>query len=120
VKPGDSKNKGDKGVEELNGQLWHVTGPLDIDDARDVKFHCISYVWGQGREKPGSFFDNEISISDRTRPALIAAIRAIKASGFEADGPVEEAFWIDALCVPYADGPDRYGTLERSVLRDLI
>lgn len=115
LKPGDSRKKGDKGVEELNGQLWHVSGPLDIEDARNVKFHCISYVWGQGREKPGSFFGNEISISDKTRPALIAAIRAIKASGFEADGPIEEAFWIDALCVPYADGPDRYGTLERCV-----
>ncbi|OBT41944.1 hypothetical protein VE00_07503 [Pseudogymnoascus sp. WSF 3629] len=112
LKPGDGKNKGDKGVEELNGQLWHVSEPLDIKDARSAKFHCISYVWGQGRERPGSFFGNEISISDKTRPALIAAIRAIKASGFEADGPIEEAFWIDALCVPYADGPDRYGTLE--------
>ncbi|OBT58657.1 hypothetical protein VE04_01112 [Pseudogymnoascus sp. 24MN13] len=119
LKPGDGRNKGDKGVEELNGQLWHVSEPLDIKDARSVKFHCISYVWGQGRERPGSFFDNEISISDKTRPALIAAIRAIKAAGFEADGPIEEAFWIDALCVPYADGPDRYGTLERSVFTDI-
>jgi hypothetical protein len=115
LKDGDTRKKGDKGVEEFNGQLWHVSGPLDVKDARDLKFHCISYVWGNGREEPGSFFNNQISISDRTRPALIAAIAAVKASGFEVDGPVEEAFWIDALCVPQDDGPDRYGTLERLV-----
>lgn len=115
LKDGDGRKRGDRGVEEIYGQLWQITEPLDVEDARNLKFHCISYVWGDGREEPGSFFDNQISISDQTRHALAAAINAVKSSDFEHDGPVEEAFWIDALCVPHADGPDRYGTLERSV-----
>lgn len=108
---------GDKDTEMLNGTNWCVKGPLDIHDANRLKYHCVSYVWGFGREKVGGLFNSQIEISDQTRPALEAAIRAVEAAQWKGEGPIVRAFWIDAICVPQKDGPEREATLERFVLR---
>jgi hypothetical protein len=103
----------EKGDEELNGKLWRVTGPHDMSDMKKLKFCCVSYVWGQGIEQKGSFFDSKKTISDRTRPALAAAIKAASLVQDEANRPTVEAFWIDAICIPQLESPERFKTLER-------
>src|SRR5947207_12130734 len=75
---------------ELEGHQWHLTKEeLDVSDQEKLNFICISYTWGNGRV-PGPFRDN-YDISDRTIPALIAAMT---------HRPSCKRFWIDALCVP--------------------
>jgi len=61
----------------------------DSGDDEDSTFTCISYTWGP--VKVSSPFHNSYQISDRTVPALTAAIKA---------RPDCKRFWIDAFCVP--------------------
>ncbi|KAJ5042320.1 uncharacterized protein L3040_004872 [Drepanopeziza brunnea f. sp. 'multigermtubi'] len=99
------------GDEEINGRLWRVTGAHD-PDTMGLKFHCVSYVWGPGVEPLGSFFGCKREISDQTRPALTAAIKAADVIQGELKGERTEAFWIDAICIPQLEVPARYKTLE--------
>lgn len=99
-------------TEWLCGSQWRVSGPIDVGRQANLKYHCISYVWGQGRSKEG-LFQSQIPISDQTRPALEAAIEAADAAAKHSDVPDVKAFWIDAVCVPQTDGPKRKATLER-------
>lgn len=116
IVPTAEKQPGD---EEIHGKLWRVTGPYDITSTTPgtlpVHFHCVSYVWGPSTEKKGSFFNCERDISDQTRPALAAAIKAasVAIAQNESDAPIVEAFWIDAICIPQLEVPERYKTLER-------
>jgi hypothetical protein len=103
------------GDEEIHGKLWRVTGPHDIKDLGNLKFYCVSYVWGPKTEKKGSFFNCKIEISDQTRPALAAAIKAAGVVQDESDKPIVEAFWIDAICIPQLESRERFKTLERYV-----
>jgi Heterokaryon incompatibility protein (HET) len=108
------------GDEEINGRLWRVTGPHDPKQIKNHKFYCISYVWGPGVEEQGSFFDCKRQISDKTRPALEAAIKAAEAVQAKSKGGKVEAFWIDAICIPQLESSKeekekRQATLERSV-----
>lgn len=100
------------GDEEINNRRWRVTGPHD-PATKDLKFHCVSYVWGHGVEKRGSFFNCQRDISDQTRPALEAAIKAAEVIHRDLGGEKVEAFWIDALCIPQLEGSPRLKTLER-------
>lgn len=113
LKDEDGKSKGDKDVEELNGKLWTLTGPHKVTNPGDIRFQCVSYVWGQGRQEINTFFGNKIRISDLTRPALEAAMRAVEVARTTKGESKADAFWIDAICVPQADGPSRQRTLER-------
>ncbi|KAG4442380.1 hypothetical protein IFR05_002158 [Cadophora sp. M221] len=99
------------GDEEINSHLWRVTGPND-PATKDLKFHCVSYVWGRGVEKRGSFFNCQREISDQTRPVLEAAIKAAEVIHRDLGGEKVEAFWIDALCIPQLEGSPRLKTLE--------
>lgn len=110
VATGEAKEKGD---EKLNGIWWRVKGPIDSSEIDSMKFHCVSYVWGTGVDKAGSFFDCKRDISDMTKPALEAAMKAVDAMRDQDGMEVAEAFWIDALCVPQKEGENRHGTLER-------
>lgn len=101
------------GDEFINGRSWRVTAPIDTQRARGFKFHCVSYVWGPGTSPIGSLFNCQIQISDQTRPALEAAIKAAEAAVEQWGGERVEAFWIDAICIPQAECPARYKTLER-------
>jgi hypothetical protein len=120
VEPGVMREKFD---EEINGRLWRVTGPYKHEQIKDLKFHCISYVWGAGVAEAGTFFDCKRPISDKTRPALEAAIKAAKSlKGDDRKHKLEEveAFWIDALCIPQMETTlrereARQATLERYV-----
>jgi hypothetical protein len=115
VEPGVMREKGD---EEIKGRLWRVTGPHSPEQIKHLKFHCISYVWGPGTEEAGSFFDCKRPISDKTRLALEAAIKAaelLKREDFRPQIEKVEAFWIDALCIPQLEGESRQATLERYV-----
>lgn len=112
VPKGEARQTGD---EKLNGKWWRVNGPIESSEMRSTKFHCVSYVWGQGFSKAGSFFDCKRDISDKTRPALEAAIKAVEAMHRIDGGEVVETFWIDALCVPQMEGLSRHATLERYV-----
>jgi hypothetical protein len=98
IDQGAEKQQGD---EEINGRLWRVTGPHDPKHIKNHKFYCISYVWGPGQ------------ISDKTRPALEATIKAAKAVQAESKRGKGEAFWIDAICIPQLEGYARHATLER-------
>lgn len=100
------------GDEKLNNKWWRVEGPIDIENADVMKYHCVSYVWGSGREKRGELFNSKIEISDQTRPALEASLRAADTLYARSELPSTPAFWIDAICVPQEDGPARYGSLE--------
>ncbi|CAG8972474.1 hypothetical protein HYALB_00001164 [Hymenoscyphus albidus] len=103
---------GQKGDEEINGRLWRVTGPHDNHEITKLKFNCISYVWGIGVEPRGSFFDCKREISDQTRPALTAAMKAAEKLHAGSGGERIEAFWIDAICIPQLEVPARFKTLE--------
>src|SRR5438034_11487271 len=81
--------EGSAGSVQLEGYHWRLAKE-DLDQ-EDLDFTCISYTWGEGRV-PSPFRDN-FDVSDRTIPALIAAI---------AHRPSCERFWIDAFCVPAA------------------
>lgn len=111
VPEGRSRQKGD---EDINGKLWRVTGPYENQDISKLNFTCISYVWGTGIEPVGSFFDCKRDISDQTRPALAAAMKAAERLQ-EPGGEKLEAFWIDAICIPQLEVPARFKTLERCV-----
>src|ERR1700712_188136 len=91
--PGDSDNGP---TETLNGKLWRLIGPLEIKKIHSIKYHCISYVWGHGREEVGKLFNAQLRVSDQTRPALEAAMKAVAAAHDESKGPLVEAFWVDA------------------------
>jgi hypothetical protein len=103
------------GDEEIHGKLWRVTGPHNIKDLENLKFYCVSYVWGPGTEKEGSFFNCKREISDQTKPALAAAMKAAGVIQSEPDRPIVDAFWIDAICIPQLVSPERFKTLERYV-----
>jgi Heterokaryon incompatibility protein (HET) len=121
VEPGAMR---EKGHEEISGRLWRVTGPYKHEQIKDLKFHCISYVWGPGVAEAGSFFDCKRPISDKTRPALEAAIKAAESLTRDDRKHIlekVEAFWIDALCIPQMENTlrekeARQATLERCVL----
>ncbi|ROW16656.1 hypothetical protein VPNG_01707 [Cytospora leucostoma] len=85
---------------EVEGDLWRLR-PYDLNEvtADSLKFICISYSWGLGRE-PSPFHD-DFEVSDRTIPALIAVVRL---------RPACRHIWVDAFCVPL--GPERSHTLE--------
>lgn len=104
------------GDEEINERAWRVTGPHDLEDMEKLKFHCVSYVWGLGTEEEGSFFNCKRRISDQTRPALTAAIKVAEVVQSRSNGPIVEAFWIDAICIPQLESPERVKTLERFVI----
>jgi hypothetical protein len=110
VEDGEARRRGD---EELNGKWWRVKGPIDSSEMDKTKFHCVSYVWGKGIDPAGSFFDCKRDISDKTKPALVAAMRAVDAMPDNDGEEKVEALWIDALCVPQLAGVSRHGTLER-------
>ncbi len=101
------------GDETICSKTWRVVGPISTNEARAFRFNCVSYVWGQGTLPPGSLFECQIQISDQTRPALEAAIRASEAAHEKYNVPLVEAFWIDAICIPQAECAARYKTLER-------
>ncbi|KAF4620142.1 hypothetical protein G7Y89_g14678 [Cudoniella acicularis] len=109
VKVGQAREEGD---EELNGTWWRVTGPHAFPDPDHLKFHCISYAWGPGKADKGSLFNCKIEISDQTKPALEAAIRAASAVSAESGEAAIKAFWIDAICIPQLQSPERLKTLE--------
>jgi len=113
VPEGSARQSGD---EEIHNSLWRVTGPHD-PDAKDLKFHCVSYVWGVGVEKKGGFFNCQRDISDQTRPVLEAVIRAADMIYRDLGGEKIEAFWIDALFIPQLEGSPRLRTLERYAFR---
>jgi Heterokaryon incompatibility protein (HET) len=102
-----------KGDEKLNGKWWRVKGPIASDEMDRTKFHCVSYVWGTGIVKAGGFFDCQRDISDKTRPALEAAMKAVDTIYKKEGRECVQAFWIDAICVPQIEGEKRHGTLER-------
>jgi hypothetical protein len=110
--------------EFLNGKHWRLAGPLSTKAPSNLKFHCVSYVWGQGTEAAGSFFGCQREISDQTRPALEAAVKANEAAygKKKLEGKLKdqeelvEFFWIDALCIPQLEGEARARTLARCVL----
>lgn len=112
VPEGTSRQNGD---EHINGRLWRVTGPHDHQNISKLKFNCISYVWGTGIVPRGSFFDCKREISDQTRPALTAAMKAAEKLYAESGGEKIEAFWVDAICIPQLEVPARFKTLERYV-----
>jgi hypothetical protein len=124
VVPVEPEAMREKGDEEINGRLWRVTGPYKHEKIKDLKFHCISYVWGPGVAEAGSFFDCKRPISDKTRPALEAAIKAAESLTRDDRKHIlekVEAFWIDALCIPQMENTlrekeARQATLERCVL----
>jgi hypothetical protein len=118
VVPVEAGAKRQKGDEEINGRLWRVTGPYDPEQIKNHKFNCISYVWGPGVEEKGSFFDCKRPISDKTRPALKAAIKAAEFVHAKSKHGKVEAFWIDALCIPQLEGKARQSTLERYIYSD--
>jgi hypothetical protein len=99
-------------TEWLNGTEWRVSEPLDVSNPENLKYHCISYVWGSGRSED-RLFQSKIAVSDQTKPALEAAIAAVDAAAKESEGPVVRAFWVDVICVPQTQGPKRNATLER-------
>ncbi|KAK0120735.1 hypothetical protein ONS96_010936 [Cadophora gregata f. sp. sojae] len=99
------------GDERIHNRLWRVTGPYD-SNSKDLKFHCVSYVWGLGVEKKGAFFNCQRDISDQTRPVLEAVIRAAEVLHRDLGGEKIEGFWIDALCIPHSEGSPRLKTLE--------
>ena len=66
----------------------------------DLRYCCISYTWGSGRQ--ASPFDPDTQISDRTIPALETFIR---------HRPQCARIWIDAFCIPPA-GKARASSLE--------
>ena len=73
----------------LNGKYWQLLMNVPIENLAAIPpFICISYVWGGGREENPFYQDKEMS--DRTLPALEAAMRVSDAS----------AYWIDAFCIP--------------------
>jgi hypothetical protein len=79
------------GSIEVRGRFWKLAAQ-DLDEAADgeeVRFACISYSWGSGREP--SPFRADFQVSDRTMPALNAFIR---------HRPSCKRVWIDAFCVP--------------------
>ena len=110
VKAGTLREKGD---EEINGRLWRV-GSFKSEEIKSIRFHCISYAWGSNVENPGSFFDCKRLISDKTRPAMEAAIKASEVLNRDDKAATEkvEAFWIDAICIPPFEGKARQATLE--------
>ena len=75
IVPVDAGTARVKGDEEVNGRLWRAKS-YKAEEIESIKFHCISYVWCSDVETPGSFFDCKRLISDKTRPALEAAIKA--------------------------------------------
>ena len=110
VVEGEALKSGD---EMLNGRWWRIEGPIDAAEMDNMRFHCVSYVWGAGMNKAGSFFDCKRDISDKTKPALEAALKAVDALPKEVGIRNVDAFWIDAICVPPMEGASRHGTLER-------
>jgi hypothetical protein len=116
VEAGTTKKQGD---EEINGRLWRVAGPYKEEQIKTLRFHCISYVWGPGMAETGSFFNCKRPISDQTRSALEAAIKAAESLKRDDTGSRMEKveyFWIDALCIPPVENdPKRQATLERRV-----
>ena len=102
--------------ERLNGKWWRVKCPIDAAEVHDARFHCVSYVWGSGTHRAGSFFDCKRDISDKTKPALEAAMKAVDVMPENPFIEKAEAFWVDAICVPQVEGASRHGTLERWAL----
>src|SRR5579871_3634260 len=88
-----NSNNAEPGLSILvNSKRWYFSKPLHVDlEHREIpNFTCISYVWGRGRE-PNPFHHGEL-MSSNTIPALSAAM----------EHSTNNAFWIDALCVPPA------------------
>lgn len=85
---------------EVEGSFWRLR-PYDLNKITPdaLKFICVSYSWGLGRE-PSPFYD-VFEVSDRTIPALTAVVRL---------RPACRHIWDDAFCVPL--GPERSHTLE--------
>ena len=85
----------------IEGKKWTLSKPYDLGKLNDVPtYACISYAWGKEEQVANPFHPTH-RISPNTIPALTAAIRTHKS----------EAFWIDALCIPF-DQPQRRLTLE--------
>lgn len=105
------------GDEKIYGRVWRVTGPHDLENMENLKFYCVSYVWGLGTEEEGGFFNCKRRISDQTRPALTAAIKAADVVQSRSNAHIVEAFWIDAICIPQLESPERIKTLERFVIQ---
>ncbi len=90
-----------RGSVEIAGRHWNLA-PQDLNHLKieETPFICLSYTWGNGRER--SPFHAACNISDRTVPALKAIVR---------HRPSCKHFWIDAFCVPI-NTPERAHTLE--------
>lgn len=86
---------------EIEGFSWGLTEQhLGASNVEEVHFTCVSYAWGKGRER--SPFQEDHQISDRTIPALLAAMIHC---------PSSTRIWIDAFSVPL-ETPERAHTLE--------
>ncbi len=106
----------DASIVELFGKRWVITEYVQISDA--PSFTCISYAWGDEKEK-NLVCDDQL-MSSRTIPSLETTISASKSQeswaknikfSFNSDPEKEEAgqlaaltasqaFWIDTFCVP--------------------
>jgi Heterokaryon incompatibility protein (HET) len=112
IVPVDQQKQYHGPTEWLNGTQWRVSEPLDINNPENLKYHCISYVWG-GSHSSERLFQSKIAVSDQTKPALEAAMAAVDAVAKDSEEPAARAFWIDVICVPQTQGPKRNATLER-------
>lgn len=95
------QDDGGKGTLEVNSRLWRLC-PYNLHEItpESLKFICISYSWGSGRQP--SPFHHDFLVSDRTVPALTAITRL---------RPASKHIWVDAFCVPLEE-PERPHTLE--------
>ncbi|MCJ1351209.1 MAG: hypothetical protein MMC33_001192 [Icmadophila ericetorum] len=85
----------------IEGKNWTLSKRHDLGKPNTVpNFACVSYSWGKEEQVANPFHPTH-RISPNTIPALTAAIRTDKSN----------AFWIDALCIPF-DQPERRLTLE--------
>ena len=90
-------------TERLHGHKWRIEGPVDVSSSDNTPvYHCVSYTWGSDRT-PNMFEIGDI-VSAQTKGALEAAMRCMP-------NLLQQAFWIDAVCVPRS-GPARRSTLE--------
>ncbi|KAE8450411.1 hypothetical protein EG329_006486 [Mollisiaceae sp. DMI_Dod_QoI] len=94
------------GDEIVDGRLWRL-GPLhdsETPEQIDLPFYCISYAHGEENDMQRGFFVPRGDVSDQTRPALEAAIKAAQKIATMPDGIGSfDTFWIDDICIPQED-----------------
>ncbi|KAK1753279.1 hypothetical protein QBC47DRAFT_404636 [Echria macrotheca] len=87
-----SQNSQGPTIESLNRKFCLTSHE---DGTTLPQYTFISYVWGQGRV-PNPYYPHvgPVQLSDRTLPALTAAVNNF---------PDSTGFWIDAFCIPVVD-----------------